>query len=128
MKADLNSILEKRPESFLISIFISAEVPKGLVIYPGLSRTKEKTKQNMRKENPRKKQSKLPSKSFWHHNPYVVGDRLPVWGQGSAAKSLNSASFLTHDFPDQVAGEAWEVTPQLFPGMGTVETLGFILN
>jgi len=56
MKADLNSILEKRPESFLISIFISAEVPKGLVIYPGLSRTKEKTKQNMRKENPRKKQ------------------------------------------------------------------------
>lgn len=128
MKADLNSILEKRPESFLISIFISAEVPKGLVIYPGLSRTKEKTKQNMRKENPRKKQSKLPSKSFWHLNPYVVGDRLPVWGQGSAAKSLNSASFLTHDFPDQVAGEAWEVTPQLFPGMGTVETLGFILN
>lgn len=78
MKADLNSILEKRPESFLISIFISAEVPKGLVIYPGLSRTKEKTKQNMRKENPRKKQSKLPSKSFWHLNPYVVGDRLPV--------------------------------------------------
>lgn len=128
MKADLNSILEKRPESFLISIFISAEVPKGLVIYPGLSRTKEKTKQNMRKENPRKKQSKLPSKSFWHLNPYVVGDRLPVWGQGNAAKSLNSASFLTHDFPDQVAGEAWEVTPQLFPGMGTVETLGFILN
>ena len=82
----------------------------------------------MRKENPRKKQSKLPSKSFWHLNPYVVGDRLPVWGQGSAAKSLNSASFLTHDFPDQVAGEAWEVTPQLFPGMGIVETLGFILN
>ena len=117
---------EKAGKSFLVSIFISAEVPKGLVIYPGLSRTKEKTKQNMRKENPRKREwtafkELLASQPLCHRGPSA---------SLRAVQQSHSALLVSPPMTSQtrLQGKPGKSPHSSSQGWGLLETLGFILN